>query len=191
MLFHTLVEGIKRFIGKIIFDVRRANNSFVRAYTKGKFSKLGDHTYIGHNCIFHYANIEIGSDVYIGSNAVFQSSYGKIIIGNHVMFGPGVHIHGGNHKMHEVGNLLKHTSKKQMGDDGIITIEDDVWVGANAMILNGVTIGRGSVVGAGSVVTKNVPPYSIVVGNPAKKIKDRFREDELQEHIRILQNKAK
>jgi acetyltransferase-like isoleucine patch superfamily enzyme len=54
-----------------------------------------------------------------------------------------------------------------------IRIEDDCWIGAGAIILNGVTVGKGSIVGAGSVVTKNVDPYSVVVvGNPAKKIKE-------------------
>ncbi len=55
---------------------------------------------------------------------------------------------------------------------GGVIIEDDCWIGAGAIILNGITIGKGSVVGAGSVVTKDVPPYTIVAGNPARKIKD-------------------
>lgn len=55
---------------------------------------------------------------------------------------------------------------------GGVRIEDDCWIGAGAIILNGVTIGKGSVVGAGAVVTKDVAPYTIVAGNPARKIKD-------------------
>lgn len=58
-----------------------------------------------------------------------------------------------------------------------------MWIGSNAVILSGLTIGRGSIIGAGSVITKDVEPYSIFAGNPAKKIKDRFKK----ETIRILE----
>ena len=136
--------------------------------------------------IFTYENIEIGDDVYIGANAVFQSSYGKIKIGSHVMFGPGVHIHGGNHKIYEIGVLMKHATKKMPGDDGIIIIEDDCWIGANSLILANVTIGKGSVIGAGSIVTKNVPPYSVYTGVPSQRIRSRFTKDELEKHNKIL-----
>jgi len=82
---------------------------------------------------------------------------------------------------------------------GDIIIEDDVWIGSNSVILSGVKIGRGSIIGAGSVVTKNIPAYSIAVGNPAKVIKKRFSEqiiNELEEikwwswsEVKIRQNK--
>ena len=75
---------------------------------------------------------------------------------------------------------------KKNGDDMPIIIEDDVWIGANAIILSGVTIGEGAIIGAGSVVTKNVEPYTIFAGNPAKKIKMRFTEDELLNHRQLL-----
>lgn len=68
----------------------------------------------------------------------------------------------------------------------MVTIEDDVWTGANITILKGVTIGRGSVVAAGSVVTKSCPPYSIIGGVPAKIIKYRFTVEQVLEHERLL-----
>ena len=61
-----------------------------------------------------------------------------------------------------------------------------MWVGCNAVILKGVRVGRGAVVGAGAVVTKDVPPYAIVGGNPGKVIRFRFTEEQIQEHERIL-----
>ena len=61
------------------------------------------------------------------------------------------------------------------------TIGNDVWIGINAIIKAGITIGNGAVIGAGSVVTKNVPPYAIVAGNPAKIIRYRYNEEELKE----------
>lgn len=68
-----------------------------------------------------------------------------------------------------------------------MTIEDDVWIGANITILKGVTIGKGSVIAAGSVVTKDVPPCTIAGGIPAKKIRDRFANDsEKQRHLEFL-----
>ena len=107
-------------IGFVLYKIKVLCDFFVRKYLSSKFSKIGE-------------------KVYIGPNAVFQSTYGKIKIGNHVMFGPGVNIHGGNHKINEIGKLLKHTSEKKMGDDGIVTIEDDCWIGANAIILTNVS----------------------------------------------------
>lgn len=88
------------------------------------------------------------------------------------MFGLGVHIHGGNHR-YELGKGYMDELKKEYGDNPPVIIEDDVWIGANAIILRGVTIHNGAVVGAGAVVAKDVEPYSIVAGNPAKEIKKR------------------
>lgn len=68
---------------------------------------------------FHFNRIEIGNDVYIGRNACFQSSYGKIVIGNHVMFGPNVHIHGGNHKINQVGMYMKAVQDKKWETMGL------------------------------------------------------------------------
>ena len=74
-------------------------------------------------------------------------------------------------------------------NDAPIVIEDDVWCGANVTILKGVTIGRGSIVAAGAVVTTSFPPYSIIGGVPAKFLKKRFTEDEIRDHERILYGK--
>lgn len=180
------MKKIAKIFGALFFKIKKLVNYCIRTYLMSKFSKMGKDVYIEHGGIFAYKNIEIGNDVYIGQNAVFQSSYGKIIIGDHVMFGPGVHIHGGNHKINEVGRLMKHTTPKQMGDDGVITIEDDCWIGANAIILTNVTVGKGSVIGAGAIVTKSLPPYSIYTGVPSAKVRNRFNEKELEEHKRIL-----
>jgi acetyltransferase-like isoleucine patch superfamily enzyme len=68
---------------------------------------------------------------------------------------------------------------------GHIVLEDDVWIGYGSMILSGVTIGQGSVVGANTVVSKDIPPYSIVVGNPMKVIKSRFSKDLIDKLLKI------
>lgn len=182
------MKKLSCFIGRFLFQFKRMYDYFVRKYTISRFSKVGNRVYIANGGIFTYNNVEIGEDVYIGANAVFQSSYGKIKIGNHVMFGPGVNIHGGNHKFNEIGRLMKDATPKQQGDDGVITIEDDCWIGANTIILSNVTIGKGSVIGAGSVVTKDIPPYSIYTGVPAPKLRKRFTEDEIIKHESILED---
>ena len=69
---------------------------------------------------------------------------------------------------------------------GKIIVEDDVWIGMNALILSGVKIGKGAIIGAGSVISKDIPPYAIAVGNPCKVIKYRFSEE-----IRKKVNKIK
>ena len=75
-------------------------------------------------------------------------------------------------------------------NDAPVTIEDDVWAGCNVTILKGVTIGRGSVIAAGAVVTKSCPPYSKIGGVPAKILKFRFTVDEVIEHEKALYPKS-
>lgn len=74
------------------------------------------------------------------------------------------------------------TTEKLPENDAPVVIEDDVWTGANVTILKGVTIGRGSIIAADAVVTKSFPPYSIIDGVPAKVLKMRFSEEEIEEH---------
>ena len=100
------------------------------------------------------------------------------------MLGPGVHIHGGNHEMFKVGEWMDEV--KKTSNDGLISIGDDVWIGANAIILKGVNIGRGAIIGAGTLVTKDVDAYNIVVGNPSKCIKKRFSDIEISLHESTL-----
>ena len=80
---------------------------------------------------------------------------------------------------------IKDTDKKPE-DDLRVVIEDDVWIGTRAIILHGVTIGRGAIVGAGAVVTCNVPPYSIITGVPAKVFKFRWNIDTILQHEESL-----
>ena len=77
-------------------------------------------------------------------------------------------------------------NEKKPTDDQNVMIEDDVWVGARSIILKGVTIGRGSVIAAGSVVNKDVPRYSIVGGVPAKVMRYRWNSETIKQHEKIL-----
>jgi acetyltransferase-like isoleucine patch superfamily enzyme len=112
----------------------------------------------------------------------------EIRIGSHVMFGPGVTIRGGNHRFDLLGRYVDTITdmEKRTEDDLGVLIEDDVWVGGNATILHGVKVGRGSIIGASAVVTRDVPPYSIAVGNPARVIGRRFTDEEIARHEAAL-----
>lgn len=176
---------IKKLIGRIFSKIDDYYHGYIDLYKATKFKRLGKHTVISNGCSFTYSTISIGEHTYIGRGCLFHSVHGEIEIGNHVMFGPGVHIHGGNHISNQIGVYMD-TITKEYGSDGKVIIEDDVWIGAKATILKGVRICEGAVVAAGSIVTKAVPPYCIVAGVPAKVVKLRFSEDEIKEHKRLL-----
>ena len=177
-------------IGKLFINAERLKNYCIKKYYKKQFKSCGKNVYIGNGCSFTCNAISIGNDVSIGRNCCMQSTHGEIIIGNHIMFGPGVHIHGGNHKIHEIGKLMKEVEKTDSDSDGKVIIEDDVWIGANAIILKGVTIGKGSVVGAGAIVSKDVPRYSIYTGSPEPLLRARFSEEEIERHESCLRERG-
>lgn len=122
--------------------------------------------------IEHGAFLASGKDIKIGNNSgigINARVAGPLEIGNDVMIAPNVFIITQNHKISDLDVPMRlQTAPKEK-----VTICDDVWIGANAVILPGVTVGKGSVVGAGAIVTKDVPEYAIVGGNPAKVIKYR------------------
>lgn len=136
---------------------------------------------------FSYDTIEIGNDVFIAAGARFHARPGiRLRIGSKVMFGPEVMICCGNHNTSVVGRFMCDVHEKLPEDDLPVTIEDDVWIGARSILLKGVTVGRGAIVAAGSVVTRDVPPYSVVGGVPAKVLKMRWSREKIEEHERIL-----
>jgi len=112
------------------------------------------------------SGITIGDGTSINRNTLVQGS-GEVNIGKNVLIGPSVIIWSSGHK---IDSPPDGPIKGQGLTFGTITIEDDAWIGAGSIILQGVTIGAGAVVGAGSVVKKDVPPGEIVAGNPAVSI---------------------
>lgn len=132
---------------------------------------IGSNVYIGHNTILkgYYKNImEIGDNTWIGQNCFFHSA-GGLKIGENVGIGPMVKIITSQHFMEPINTpvLFNDVSFEE------VVIENDSDIGVGTIILPGVKIGKGSIVGAGAVVTKNVPPYVISVGSPAKILKKR------------------
>jgi acetyltransferase-like isoleucine patch superfamily enzyme len=126
---------------------------------EGSQLKIGEHTYIGpYTCISGYGKIEIGKDCRIASHS-------SLCAHNYNFTDP-------TQKIREQGFNFKG-----------IRIEDDCWLGSGVRVVDGVTIGKGSIIGAGAVVTKDIPPYSIAVGVPAKVIDSRDRVSNKRSHF--------
>lgn len=144
---------------------------------KANSMKIGANFDISPNCSLLCQDPESGSELIIGDNVKLNHNVminadcgGKIHIGNNVLFGPNVVLRATNHTYEstEIPIINQgHTA-------GTIRVEDDVWFGANVVVLPDVTIGKGSIIAAGSVVTKSVEAYTIVAGVPAKAIKSRL-----------------
>lgn len=135
---------------------------------------------------FGLENLSLGNNVSIPRYAHIFCTDAPLTIGSNVIFGPAPTIVTGDHRIDVIGKPIFSSYDKLPENDAPVVIQDDVWVGAHVTILKGVTIGRGSVVAAGSVVNKSIPPYSICGGIPAKTIKLRFTISQILEHERIL-----
>lgn len=123
----------------------------------------------------------LGNNVGIGHYCVIQTD---LIVGNNVMLAAHVGLIGRDaHTADQVGVPMFHAPR---GDRFRIVVEDDVWIGFGAIVLSGVTLGRGSIVAAGALVKDDVAPYSIVAGVPAKVVKMRFTADEIIRHEEVL-----
>lgn len=135
--------------------------------------------------------IEIGKNFYMGAYSQIGCN---TKIGNNVIFGSYVSLVGRyDHHYQQIGVPTRKASQIRdkdydwKGINSNVIIEDDVWVGHKTIILSGVRIGRGSIIAAGSVVTKNVESYAIYGGVPAKKITDRFENSyDVAKHEKIL-----
>lgn len=127
-----------------------------------------------------YGNIDINRYVDIaGPGTIIVARVNRVSLGAFTSIGQNVSIQESNHNYNRILNgcidhLIGEDSGNEFISKGNIVIGEDVWIGSNTVILSGVNVGRGSIIGAGSVVTKDIPPYCIVGGNPAKVIRYRF-----------------
>jgi acetyltransferase-like isoleucine patch superfamily enzyme len=137
---------------------------------------LGNNVTIREGCIIECTGVlrlpgeglSIGDDTGI-SQYCFIGVRGFVRIGKNVQLGPRVTIYAENHNFDDVSRPIREQGVRREG----ITIEDDCWLGTGCVILDGVTVSRGSVVAAGCVVTKSVPPYSVVAGVPGRVVRTR------------------
>lgn len=133
--------------------------------------EIGDDVYVGHQTILkgYYRNtMKIGDGTWIGQQC-FLHSAGGITIGMNVGIGPGVKILTSKHRLDQADRPILHSEM----EFAPVVIEDDGDIGAGALILPGVRIGRGAQVGAGAVVTSDVPDHAVVVGVPARPVRSR------------------
>lgn len=186
--------SIKDLIKKVFYKIKRGGE---RRYWKNKLGAIGKHwhkgsnvliqnpkcVYFGNNigigkntcfipCIEHLGNrynpkIVIGDGTWIGAHNSFAAIHG-INIGKNVLFAGYVHVTDHSHGYEDINKPI---SEQPLISKGSIVIEDDCWLGFNCEILSGVHIGKHSIVAVRAVVTKDVPPYSIVAGNPARIVK--------------------
>ena len=136
-----------------------------------RLMRLGPNAGISPNCSFaNGERITIGADARIGARVALWAGprEGRITIGDNALFGPDCFITAAGYRFNEGSPVTK-----QAMDEADVVIGDDVWLGARAMVMPGVTIGNGCVVAAGAVVTKSLPPGSVAAGVPAKVIAQR------------------
>lgn len=158
--------GRRSFVLRYLLNVARTWLLFHIRYPWVKydgFVRVMSHTR------FAKRNITLGNNVQFGKSCSVASD---LTVGNDVLFAGRISFVGGNDHVFSVpGRTIWHSPR---GQERGITVKDDVWVGTGCILMGGITIGTGSVIAAGAVVTKDVPPCEIWGGVPARKIKDRF-----------------
>lgn len=168
-------------------NIYKRTRIFLLTTFKYNFKSVGKQFYCGKRLIIEPGTVSLGDYVYIGHHC--NLSVKKLVIQDYVMLASDVAVVGGDHRFDKVGTPIIFSGR---GEGKGVVIERDVWIGHGSIILDGVTVGEGSVVAAGSIVTKDVFPYSIYAGVPAKKIKDRFSDSiGKKRHIELLKNYKK
>jgi maltose O-acetyltransferase len=177
----NIFNKIKIFWPSTSFGVKLRYN-----YYKKDLKRIGNNATIESGVRFGGPElIEIGENCIFGRNVNINAGECKgIFIGNDVAIADGTYLRSANHSFYRLDIPIKdqgHTAVELNFNDRLysVIIEDDVWVGARAIILSGAWIGRGSIISAGAVVSSIIPPFSIVVGNPGRVVANR--EKKIQE----------
>lgn len=182
-------EGLKKLVHRLLIPKNQARpRLWVQWFVNPFFHKHGKGSRVCRRVrmdVLPFSVFELGADSTIEDFSVVNNGVGPVVIGSgsriglgNVLIGPvtvgnqvilaqNVVLSGLNHTYEDIHVPIR----QQKVTTAQITVEDEVWIGANVVVTAGVTIGKHSVVAGGSVVTKNVPPYSIVAGNPARLLK--------------------
>ncbi len=174
---------VRWFINPILH--KKGKGSVIRRLTRIDCFPWNTFT-LGNNCtIEDFVTINNGvGEVVIGHNSrigMGNTIIGPVRIGNDVIFAQNIVLSGLNHGYQDIHTAIKN----QAVTKSPINIEDDVWIGANSVVVAGVTIGKHSVIAAGSIVTKNIPAYSVVAGNPARVIKQYNHQSAVWEKVNV------
>lgn len=171
------VKFIQVIYNYLVFKIGSLRALFWSLFVK----KMGKGVCIMESCkIFSPSGVEIGDKVYINHHTGISGN-GGVKIGNYVLIGSNCSILT---ILHKTTDWRKPILEQGM-ECAPIEIEDDVWIGVNAVILPGVKIGKGAIIGANAVVTKDVAPFSLVGGVPAEFIKYRFNQDDIKKANKI------
>jgi acetyltransferase-like isoleucine patch superfamily enzyme len=173
---------LKKFIYRILNSVEAKDGVEASGFSRG----LQNVTFEGKNKVADRCNfsgkIEIGYATTLGYNNFL---HGKISLGKYCQLGADVALHATNHPSNfmttYIHKNLFNGELKELKTNKEIIIGHDVWIGHNALVLGNITIGNGAIIAGGAVVTKNVAPYSVVAGVPAKEIKKRFSDEIISE----------
>lgn len=175
-----------KWLARFLILLRKIWKKMKMLILKPAFFRFGKHFIFDPDGSYTYENIQVGNDVSIGDGAIFLCSESKVIIGNKVMFGPNVTVVGGDHNTSMIGQFMYDVHTKRPEDDQDVIFEDDIWVGSGAIILKGVRIGRGSIIAAGAIINKDVLPYTVVGGVPARIISKRFDVETIIRHEEMI-----
>lgn len=181
---NRMLLTLARVVLAIVALPRRAYSWLSRRVLFARLAAVGPGTTVDTltSLVLTPQTIRLGSNVFINWGALLS---GEITIGSNVLIGPRVSILSGNHLFAIRGKSIRHLRLRQDNPEEVLAllIEDEVWIGAGATLLGGVTIGVGAVVGAASVVTKDVPPFTVAVGNPCRPVRQIFDDQTLVEHL--------
>ena len=169
------------FLRGLWFSMKLTSRYYIR---KSNFAQCADSVIITPPLYAgNPGNIYFGPNVCIGSNAYISAINAKFICKGNCAIAERLIVHTGNHAR-IVGKFVTDITEanKPLGYDKDVIVEEDVWIGCNETLLSGVTIGRGTTVAAGAVVSKSMPPYCVCGGVPAKFIKFYWTIDQILEH---------
>ena len=167
--FSSYLKGFENIsIGKKV----KINHNVYLDCSKGGSIILNDNVTLNHFCQLQAreGSISFGINSEMNNFSLIYSGASNILIGNNVLIGPRVNIIGYSHDFTDKNIPIK--EQKCISKD--INIMDDVWIGSQCTIMPGITIGKGAIIGAGSIVTKDIEPYTVNFGNPCKKVKNRI-----------------
>lgn len=166
---YVLYYGFAIHLPESTSKLKIGQKSIRALLTRMMLPSVGKNVNIEHGATFSLST-RIGDKSGIGVNCKL---YGKVKIGDNVMMGPECYIYSYNHNTERIDIPM---NQQGIGEEREVVIGNDVWIGSRVTILPGVHIGNGVIIGASSVVTKDVPDYVVVVGNPARVCKERIIE---------------
>lgn len=166
--------------------IKKLYAQYIGVYNDKSFGKKGRYSIVASDSSLNQNNVFIDDYCVIQSQTNFISNKGRLIVKKYSVISSGCIIVPGSHRLTVGVPFYLSTTKHINDEEGDIIIDEDCWIGAGCILLPQCHIGRGAVVGAGSVVKKEVPPYAVVVGTPARIIATKFTIEDILRHEAIL-----